>query len=132
MQLGQRENAIVLSRRQLGRGDSDESSRALRDIDLIRNEPRIRDILLSGIVQRSHLRRGHSARDFETHREAEARADVVELVVTWTQHNLRNLDLATEINLHPLLDVLLWSNAAVIAELRAFGSRTHFRLQLGD
>ena len=52
--------------------------------------------------------------------------------MTCTQHDLRNLDLATEIDLHPLLDVLLRREHAVIAELRSLLDGRGFGLQLAN
>ena len=44
--------------------------------------------------------------EFETHREAEAAADLAEVIVAWLEHDPLDLNRAAEIDLHPFYRVL--------------------------
>src|SRR5262245_35170544 len=126
-QLPPREGEVLEARRQLRRCHADVAGRLAADSDALRNHPWVGHVVGRSIenddVPLSEL--GVVAQlDFEAHREAEAAADVVEVIVAADELDLLDRNGLAEIDLHPLDGVLFRLNGAVVAELGPLALRS--------
>ena len=125
LQLREREDEVVLARRERGRGHADVARNRALGVEALRRDARRASFALVAHGDRVHARRISGIEssvitrlDAERARESEPVADPVEVVVARREHDRVDRDRAPEVDLHPfLLGVRVERDLAVIAEL---------------
>ena len=123
VQLRQRKDVVVLPQRELRRRHADEPRRASARIDAERLELGIRDVFLGVIAHQRHaVFEGRVVRclNFEPHWKTKTFANAVEVVLARMQHDAAEGNTSPQIHLHPLRDVLVLLNVAMVAVRIAF------------